>query len=89
MLGDPHVQEMLTACGAPPRPPSAVKVKRLEPESYGPRGFIEPASLDVPGLRLIDAMCKAQDARERMERAAADARDRQVLIDAAIRSKLK
>jgi hypothetical protein len=79
MLGDPMVKAMLEACGAPPRPPSAVKVKRLEPESYGPKGFIDPVPLSSPpGVALCDRLMDEQDRR-----------DRAALIDQLIRSRLK
>ena len=69
MLGNPTVQAMLQACGAPPRPPSAVKVKRLEPESYGPKGWIDNVPLGPPaGVALCDRLMDAQDARDRAER---------------------
>jgi hypothetical protein len=70
MLGDPFVQAMLRACGAPLRPASpAPKTKMLEPrESYGPKGWIDNIPLGPPpGVALCDRLMDAQDARDRAD----------------------
>jgi hypothetical protein len=40
-----------------------------EPRNY-PRGSIEAASLAVPGIRYVDQLCDAADAKDKAERVA-------------------
>jgi hypothetical protein len=56
--GNIHAQ--LSGPGAPQRPTPETK------PDYGPKGFIEDRPLErPPGIDLIDAMCIADDARQR------------------------
>jgi hypothetical protein len=82
MLGNPTVQAMLQACGAP-------KVKRLEPESYGPKGWIDNVPLGPPpGVALCDRMMDAADVRDKLARMLEEEKLSRA-IDEAMRSKLK